>query len=71
MNNQTALTKIKFGLGALALGAALVSISASAQDGQQAAVRHHHHVHYARRDAQTPTQPAQPAPCIHMQTSCP
>jgi hypothetical protein len=67
MNNQTLSTKIKFGLGALALGVALVSVPAFAQDG----VTHHHHRHLVAHVPQTPApQPQQPAPCIHAQTSC-
>jgi hypothetical protein len=68
MHNQTLRAKIKFGLGALALGVALVSVPAFAQDG----VTHHHHRHLVAHVRQTPAPQPQPepAPCIHAQTSC-
>lgn len=65
MNNQTLSTKITFGLGALALGVALVSVPAFAQDG----VVHHHH-HHLVRAPQAPAPQPEPQPCIHAQTSC-
>jgi hypothetical protein len=65
MNNQTLSAKIKFGLGALALGIAFASVPALAQDG----VVHHRHHHLARAPQDPAPQP-QPQPCIHAQTSC-
>lgn len=67
MNNRTT-----FGLGALVsalvLGTAFVSAPAFAQNTTVAVHHHHHHV---TRTASQPQTPPQPAPCIHMQTSCP
>lgn len=66
MNNRTT-----FGLGALVsalvLGTTLVSAPAFAQDTTVAVHHNHHHL---RRVVSEPQTPAQPRPCIHVQTSC-
>ncbi len=64
-----------FGLSALVLGIALGSAPAFAmnvgQNPLQIALAAHHHHHYVHHMVNEPQMPPQPAPCIHMQTSCP
>lgn len=64
MNNRTIFN---FGalVSALALATAVVAAPAFAEE---TAVHHHHH--HLRHTVSAPQMPAQPQPCIHMQTSC-
>src|SRR5579863_2998391 len=64
MNNRTIFN---FGalVSALALATAVISAPALAET---TAVHHHHH--HMRHTVSAPQTPAQPQPCIHMQTSC-
>jgi hypothetical protein len=80
MNGQIFGVKIKFGVGVLTLGAALVSMPAFAQQASQRPLYDvvvHHHYHHPRhllarvpQDPARQPQPQEPKPCIHAQTSC-